>query len=200
MATRVSQQIASARPQHIALAKQLPPRLLDFFKKYPPPQISTAPTITAASSQSVEIAENTSSSGPSISATTTEVTPPAAQIIPRRKPSPFQAWKNPRTGAWHGPAYSLRRQAEMFKLAKKHNVLPLMPLSPKHPDVKERKRIEHGLRVQGTGEGKRVKGKAWERTLSTRLEVRRKAMEGMPHLIRKWRASGHGKGWKAWPK
>ena len=75
-----------------------------------------------------------------------------------------------------------------------------MPISPKHPEVKEQKRIEHGLRVQGTGEGKRVKGKYWERTLRQRLEGRRKAMEGMPEMIRAWKQRGQGRGWKKWPR
>jgi large subunit ribosomal protein L25 len=33
-----------------------------------------------------------------------------------------------------------------------------------------------------------------------RLDVRTKAMEGMPALIEKWRKLGHGRGWKEWPK
>ena len=85
-------------------------------------------------------------------------------------------------------------------MAKSSNVLSLMPLSPKHPEVKEEKRIEHGLRLQGTGVGKKVKGKLWERTLRTRLEDRRKAMEGMPEMIRHWKERGHGRGIKKWPK
>lgn len=109
-------------------------------------------------------------------------------------------WKNPRTGNWHSPHYSLRRQKELFRLAVEHNVLPLMPLSPKHPEVREQKRIERGLRVQGTGVGKKVKGHQWERTLRNRLEDRRKAMEGMPELVEKWKRAGHGRTWKKWPK
>lgn len=75
-----------------------------------------------------------------------------------------------------------------------------MPLSAKHPEVRELKRIENGLRVQGTGIGKRVKGKLWERTLKGRLDERRKAMEGMPEMIRLWKQRGHGRGWKKFPK
>lgn len=33
-----------------------------------------------------------------------------------------------------------------------------------------------------------------------RLDVRTKAMEGMPKLIDKWRKLGHGRGWKEWPR
>lgn len=75
-----------------------------------------------------------------------------------------------------------------------------MPLSPKHPEVKEQKRIEKGLRVQGTGVGQKVKGKMWERQLRNKLEERRRAMEGMPEMIKLWKERGHGRGWKKWPK
>ena len=76
----------------------------------------------------------------------------------------------------------------------------MMPLSNKHPEVKELKREEQGLRVQGTGVGKKVKGKKWERTLRGRLEERRKAMESMLEMIRHWKERGHGRGIKKWPK
>ncbi len=44
-----------------------------------------------------------------------------------------------------------------------------------------------GLRVRGTGEGRKVKGHKWERRMPAKLEARRKAMEGMPELIRLWK-------------
>lgn len=74
-----------------------------------------------------------------------------------------------------------------------------MPYSNKLSWVKEQKRIEHGSRVKGTGVGEKVKGHAWERTMKSRLEKRRIAMEGMPRLIREWKERGHGRGWKKWP-
>lgn len=198
--------------QHIRLAQRLPPRLLDFFKKFPPPQVAgaatTARTIpTSEKTETITIAENTSSMDPNAGAstTTTTVSPSEPQVAHSdlfSKPyrNPFLPFKNPRTGNWHGAQISLRRQAELFKLAVEHNVLPLMPLSSKHPEVKEQKRIENGLRVQGTGIGKKVKGKHWERALRGKLEERRRAMEGMPEMIRQWKERGHGRGWKKWPK
>jgi large subunit ribosomal protein L25 len=108
--------------------------------------------------------------------------------------------KDPKTGTWIGPSISLRRQAELYKIAMADGVLDLMPLGPKHPEVREQKRIEQGLRVQGTGIGKKVKGKHWERTMQGKLEERRKAMAGMPELIRQWRLAGSGRYWKKWPK
>lgn len=47
--------------------------------------------------------------------------------------------------------------------------------------------LDLGLRVRGTGEGQRVKGHKWERTIEGKLEAKRKAMEGMPELIRRWK-------------
>ena len=114
------------------------------------------------------------------------------------KINPFMPWRNPNTGSWHQAHYGLRRQAEMFKLAQKHGVLDLMPVSPKHPKVKEKKRLE-GVKVKGTGVGQRVKGHKWERTLGVRIIERRKAMADMPALIKQWQQAGHGRGWKKYP-
>ena len=186
--------------ENIQLARSLPPQLLHFFKRFPPPQL--AATTASARPATIEIAENTSSSDPNAGASTTEVSTEAPSLGNNAtwKRNPFLPFKNPSTGNWHPPHYSLRRQADLFKLAAEHSVLPLMPLSHKHPEVKETKRIEHGLRVKGTGAGQKVKGKYWERTLRTRLESRRRAMEAMPDMINLWKERGHGRGWKKFPK
>lgn len=181
--------------QHIALAQSLHPRLIRFFTRFPPAALTGA---AQSAPEPVQIAETTSPSDPNATATTTTAETVPEHTYPRNR-NPFLPFKNPATGNWHAPHYSLRRQAELFKLAVAHDVLPLMPRSPKHPEVKEQKRIENGLRVQGTGIGKKVKGKMWERTLKGRLEDRRKAMEGMPEMIRQWKERGHGRGWKKWP-
>ncbi|KAK5122463.1 hypothetical protein LTR85_004047 [Meristemomyces frigidus] len=194
----------AAIQQHISIAQALPPRLLHFFKRFPPPQIATATTSRTPTPQTIQIAENTSSSDPNAGASTTTVSiePPldASNQAHAWKKNPFLPFRNPSTGNWHPPHFSLRRQADLFKLAATHHVLPLMPPSPKHPELKEQKRIEHGLRVKGTGAGQRVKGKYWERTLKTRLETRRKAMEAMPDMVNLWRERGHGRGWKKFPR
>lgn len=187
--------------QHMQLAQSLPPRLMNFFKRFPPPQLAAASTSTsAAPAASIEIASNTSSSDPNAPATTSIPIESAFSDITSWKKNPFLPFRNPSTGAWHPPHYSLRRQADLFKLAALHHTLPLMPPSPKHPEIKQQKRIEHGLRVKGTGTGQRVKGKYWERTLKTRLETRRKAMEAMPDMINLWKERGHGMGWKKYPR
>ena len=186
----------AATQSHIRLAQDLHPRLLRFFTRFPPSTITGA---TQPSAAPVQIASNTSSMDPNATTTTTTAEPSDAPTYPRNR-NPFLAFKNPSTGNWHAPHYSLRRQAELFKLAIAYDVLPLMPHSPKHPEIKEQKRIDNGLRVQGTGIGKKVKGKLWERTLKGRLAERTKAMEGMPEMIRQWKERGHGRGWKKWPK
>jgi hypothetical protein len=50
--------------------------------------------------------------------------------------------------------------------------------------------------VKGTGEGQKVKGKLWERTLKGRLEMRRQAMLNMPAMIQEWKqVCGFGGWW-----
>lgn len=102
-------------------------------------------------------------------------------------PNPFQPTKNFTTGRWHGPVYGLRKQADLVKLASAYGVVDLLPWTIKKPGEKEARRIERGLTVKGTGEGQRVKGKLWERTLKGRLEMRRQAMLDMPRLIQEWK-------------
>lgn len=83
-------------------------------------------------------------------------------------------------------------------------MLPLMPMSPKHPEVRVQKALDRALRAAKTGllpiSGKKAKGKLWERTLRGRMEVRRKAMEGMPALIKRWKEASYGKRWKKFPR
>ena len=195
--------MAAAMEQHLRLAQGLHPRLLRFFTRWPPAQLSAATTTSPSQPETIHISSHTSSSDPNANTTTeiTTIAPSSDQTNSNgKKSNPFLPFKNPQTGNWHGPHVSLRQQAELFKLAKEYYVLSLMPLSAKHPEVKEQKRMEHGLRIQGTGVGKKVKGKLWERTLRSRLEERRKAMEGMPEMIRHWKERGHGRGIKKWPK
>jgi len=64
--------------------------------------------------------------------------------------------------------FSLRRQAEIVKLARKAGVEELLPHTVKGTEERMRRRAENGLRVKGTGIGQRVKGKESERTLKGR--------------------------------
>jgi large subunit ribosomal protein L25 len=102
-------------------------------------------------------------------------------------PNPFLPTKIFTTGKWAGPKIGLRRQAELVKLAKINGVEELLPPGKKSTAFKETRLIKAGLRIRGTGEGQKVKGHKWERTIGTTLEKRRKAMEGMPEMIRTWK-------------
>ncbi|KAF2810544.1 putative 54S ribosomal protein L25, mitochondrial [Mytilinidion resinicola] len=190
------------RPQHVQLATALPKRLLDFFRKYPPPALTQGlsaadvPAPLAASFETPAVASSTSSTDPNVPAIET----PSAALAERTYRNPFQPTKNFATGKWNSPVFGLRRQAEIVKLAQKHGVVDLLPYTIKLPGEREKRRVERGLRVKGTGVGERVKGKAWERTLKGRLEERRNAMLAMPQMIEDWKQRGHGRGWKKWPK
>lgn len=130
--------------KHIQLAQALPPRLTRFFARYPPAAI--LPSASESSSQA----------------------PASAESAQESIPSPFRAQKHPVTGKWHDPVFSLRRQADLVKLARQHGVEDLMPFSVKSSAERLRRREENGLRVKGTGVGERVKGKESERQLKSR--------------------------------
>ncbi|KAI0012094.1 hypothetical protein F4779DRAFT_569355 [Xylariaceae sp. FL0662B] len=114
-------------------------------------------------------------------------------------PNPFLPHKHPVTGKWQDPEYSLRRQAELVKLAREHGVEELLPFTSKGTEERIRKRVEHGLQVRGTGVGKSVKGHLHERMLAPKMEKRREAMLGMPRLVREWRKTGKSK-WTKYPR
>ncbi|KAK2628254.1 hypothetical protein QTJ16_002900 [Diplocarpon rosae] len=172
-----------AAKQYTKLANQLPSQLIRFFKRYPPQAIVSAPSSTLPADSAASSAEQTAAGQDGLTV-----------------PSPFRSQKHPITGKWHDPVYSLRRQADLLKMARQHGVEELMPFSVKSTEEKLKRRLENGLRVKGTGVGQRVKGKESERTLKGRLEKRRKAMLEMPQMIQTWKERGHGRGWKKWPK
>ncbi|CAG9971685.1 unnamed protein product, partial [Clonostachys byssicola] len=106
------------------------------------------------------------------------------------------------------PVYSNRRQAQLVKMAREHGVEHLLPESKKGTAYRLAYRVEHGLRVKGTGVGQSVKGHIHERHMiakyvsallseiamedcqtnsKDRMEARRKAMLEMPKLIKTWK-------------
>jgi large subunit ribosomal protein L25 len=199
----------------------LPQRLLRFFAKYPPKlysakytgasipltkSIPQTPALQAAESpvqaiSKVPVASNTSAEDPDVS--TIEATTMVPKPVPRSErgpPNPFLPMKNHETGRWRGAAIGLRVQADLVKLAKKNGVEALLPPGRKSTAFKEQRTLERGLRMRGTGEGQKVKGHKWERRMGAKLDVRRKAMENMPEMIREWKQRGHGRGWKKYPK
>ena len=110
--------------------------------------------------------------------------PPGSALKTSPAYNPFLPWRDP-SGRWRSPRFGLRRQALLCRLTRTHGVESLLPWSPKRADVRAERR-EKGLRVRGTGVGAAVKGHSHERQLANKLEKRRKAMLGMPALIREW--------------
>ena len=102
--------------------------------------------------------------------------PPAALVpegtAPTRyqqeRANPFVFYKHPVTGKWQDPVYSYRRQAELVKLARENGVEELLPETTKGTEYQLAQRVEHGLRVKGTGVGQKVKGRVHERHMITK--------------------------------
>ncbi|KAK4128723.1 hypothetical protein N657DRAFT_676471 [Parathielavia appendiculata] len=163
--------MAAAASKHIQLALALPARLRTFLARYPPASILPA----GANPETHKTAYQ------------------------EETPNPFLPMKHPVTGRWHDPKYSLRRQAELVKMAREHGVEELLPFTPKGTETRLRKRVELGLRVKGTGVGQKVKGHKHERQLGVKMEKRREAMLAMPELIKQWKKVGR-RDWTKFPK
>ncbi|KAL8659730.1 MAG: hypothetical protein Q9226_000286 [Calogaya cf. arnoldii] len=183
----------SAQVEYVRLAQTLPPRLLRFFARYPPTVKSATSQQSAATSVQTSVNTSTSQDVDEAESTT------KLELAPSDSPNPFKPHKHPETGRWHDPVFSLRRQADLVKMAKAHGVEELLPYTIKGSGEGRKRREEHGLRVKGTGIGQRVKGKAWERTMKGRLAQRKQAMLGMPAMVQQWKQLGHGRGWKRFP-
>ncbi|TFB06493.1 Diphthamide biosynthesis protein 4 [Trichoderma ghanense] len=105
--------------------------------------------------------------------------PPASLVAPgtpptafqEQRPNPFRFYKHPVTGRWQDPVYSQRRQAQLVKLAREHGVEELLPETTKGTEYRLAHRVEHGLRVKGTGVGQKVKGHIHERHMIAKFLV-----------------------------
>ena len=170
----------AATENYVKLAQSLPPMLLRFFARYPPTSIHRPLT-----SSPLATTLPTSSLDPDTRHVEAEVS--VELPSPAKASNPFKPRKHPVTGAWHGPVYSLRRQADLVKMARNHGVEELLPHTTKKTEERLKKREQHGLRVRGTGVGQKVKGKAHERTLQARLNRRKQAMLQMPAMIQQWK-------------
>ena len=158
--------------QYAKLAQSLPPPLLRFFARFPPP----APSPMKSSL-------NTSSSDPASNEERTVSTLSSLQ----ESYNPFESQRHPETGKWYEPKFSLRRQAFLVKLAREHGVEELLPHTLKKTGERTKRREAQGLRVKGTGIGQNVKGHIWERTLKARNDRRKQAMLGMPKMVEQWK-------------
>lgn len=92
--------------------------------------------------------------------------------------NPFLPNKNEDSGKWHGAKYSLRRSADLYKMAFKYGVADLLPPIPHkrfHADRYNNVNWMRGVLFQ--------KMKKWERNLPTKLEQRKIALENMDKTI-----------------
>ncbi|KAH7344968.1 hypothetical protein B0J17DRAFT_637787 [Rhizoctonia solani] len=121
--------------------------------------------------------------------------------------NPFLPQKNPQTGRWHDPQYSLRRQKELVKQARAQGVIGLLP-----PGLKARREdgAGIGLEADSTPSGlavlkwegepapisnvgirstqRRFKGHKWEREAKERADFVAKRMETMAKRIAETKA------------
>jgi large subunit ribosomal protein L25 len=142
---------------------------------------------------------DTSTSTPTSTATQTASTQSSTQkrTFP---PNPFLPWQHPISLRWYAPRISLRKQADLVKLAKRCSIEYLLPPGRKSTAFKQARIVQRGSRVKGTGVGQEVKGHIFERRMGEKLKRRKEALADMPRLVREWERRGHGRGWKDWPK
>ena len=83
--------------------------------------------------------------------------------------NPFKPTVFPPTGKWHNPVYSLRRQADLFKLARAHGVEELLPPSTKSSAFKAQRLLDREAKG-GAAMARSInpKGRYWERTLHSK--------------------------------
>jgi hypothetical protein len=164
------------------LVSILPPKLLSFFTRYPPRNPSLR-TLYSQEDKSVLIAKRlhdfqsvpTNLHQP---VTTDSQLPSGKSVATVYLPfqNPFKPSRDPRSGNFHAPKYSLRRQADLIKLALRFGVAELLPPSEKgNKLLYGRKRPMVGtIRPKGTYE---------ERTRSIYVEKKRKALEDSLRVV-----------------
>lgn len=130
--------------QYVNLARTLPPKLQRFFARYPPTQILNR--LPNGEYERTGYQED--------------------------RKNPFMPKKFRPTGMVHNPVYSLRRQADLVKLARQNGVEELLPFTPKKTEEQLKHRVTYGLRVKGTGVDQKVKGKIHERQLATKYVLK----------------------------
>jgi len=158
------------------LVSLLPSKLLNFFIRYPP-RNPTLRTIYAQDDKAISIAKKLhdfesvpeSLHKPIYTETKDSSGNPLPTVfLPFR--NPFKPSRDPRSGRIHGPRYSLRRQAEIIKLAMRFGVADLLPPSEKmNKLLYGKKRPMAGtIRPKGTYE---------ERTRTQYVEKKQKSIE-----------------------
>jgi large subunit ribosomal protein L25 len=111
--------------------------------------------------------------------------PPGSSNDVRR--NPFKPTVYTATGKWHNPVFSLRRQAELCKLARKYGVEELLPPSRKSSAEREAQRSRRAAK------GIRVRGHREERTLKARYVFGRGRRREKTGLMRCYTGSRCGR-------
>ena len=86
-------------------------------------------SLTRSNPTPTPAAAGASAADATVAAPSTSRTPPATTAL--KIPNPFLPHKNPDTGRWAPPRYSLRRQAELVKDARASQLVHLLPPGPK---------------------------------------------------------------------
>jgi large subunit ribosomal protein L25 len=158
------------------LVSLLPPKLLTFFTRYPPRDPSLR-TLYSKEDKSLLIAKRlhdflpvpSELHNPIPSITHNSTGKPVSTVfIPFQ--NPFKPSRDPRTGKFHGPRYSLRRQADLIKLALRFGVADLLPPSEKMD------RLLYGKKRPMAGT-LQPKGTREERTRREYVEKKRESLE-----------------------
>jgi large subunit ribosomal protein L25 len=164
------------------LVSLLPPKLLNFFIRYPPRNPAYR-TLYSKEDKSLLIARNLHDFlpipptlyTPTVTTTpTSHGTPKPTIYLPFQ--NPFKPTRDPRSGKVHGPRYSLRRQADIIKLAIRFGVAELLP-----PCAKMNKLLYGKKRpMAGT---LHPKGTYEERTRHTYVEKKQKSLEEALRIV-----------------
>lgn len=95
-------------------------------------------------------------------------------------PNPFLPLLNPHTGKWRPPKYSLRRQAELVKMAKISNTLHLLPPGPKFAALDHAVPPIADEHVASTSEApsEAAEGGAWLATVEWQGKFKSKVVSG----------------------
>jgi hypothetical protein len=158
------------------LIANLPPKLLTFFTRYPPRNPSLR-TLYSQDDKAFLIARKLHDFlpvEPTLHKPTAGIShnslgkPVSTVFLPFQ--NPFKPSKDPRSGRFHAPRYSLRRQADLIKLALRFGVAELLP-----PSVKMN-RLLYGKKRPMAGTLK-PKGTFEERTRKDYVEKKQKSLE-----------------------
>jgi large subunit ribosomal protein L25 len=183
-----------AGPMEIAKARRLvsllPPRLVNFFIRYPPrnPVVRTIYSPDDGSHKIARLLHDFESVPESLYKPTFTTThsstgePVETAILPFQ--NPFKPVRDARSGRFHGPRYSLRQQADIIKLAMRYGVAELLPPSDKMDKLMYGKKrpMQGTLRPKRTYEERTRTEYVAKKQKGTQDALRLVAMRQMVHI------------------